>query len=224
MRLPDPDRGEERPERDESDHERARKPGRERRARDHCEAGREREDEERERDRPGTLVPGPQVRRRGERDERGEREREQERRRGGSITAKHPVRQRKRRRGQHEVQGKEQECLLLAQLDRDAKRRDGEECDGNDGGIAHEGNCSEDDGDDPDPDERDALTLREQELEVVVPDQEAHEAGGADAQKRQSDDGQEAVAREQHQHRAERADEGGNLGGIHGANLTLAIE
>ena len=48
--------------------ERAREPGRDRRTRDHREAGREREDEERQRDRSCALVPGPQVRRRGERD------------------------------------------------------------------------------------------------------------------------------------------------------------
>ena len=57
-------------ERDERDEERAREPVRERRASDDREPGDEREDEERERDRSRALVPRPQERRRGERDER----------------------------------------------------------------------------------------------------------------------------------------------------------
>jgi hypothetical protein len=75
LRLPDPDRGEDGAEGDDGPEERARKPRGERRPRDDAQSGREGEDEERERDRAGALIPGPEVRRRAEDDECHERQR-----------------------------------------------------------------------------------------------------------------------------------------------------
>ena len=59
-------------------------------------------------------------------------------RRRRALAAEHPIREREHGGGEHEVERQEQERLLVADLDRDAERRDGEQRDGHHGRIADE--------------------------------------------------------------------------------------
>ena len=136
------------------------------------------------------------------------------RRRGRPFAAQHPVREREHRRGEHEVEREQQECLLVAELDGDPERRDGEQRDRDDRGIADERNRAEDDREDSDDDEREPLGLGEEQLEVVVADEGARETGRSEAEEREAGEREEAVAREQHEHGAERPEERGDLGGV----------
>ena len=68
-----------------------------------------------------------------------------------------------------------------------------------------------------DDDERDPLALGEEQLEVVVADEEAGEAGRSDAEQHESGERHEAVARKQYEHGTERAGDRGDVCGIHRA-------
>ncbi len=212
MRLPDADRGEERAERDERHEERAREPVGDRAASHRREARDEREHEERERDSSGSLVPRPEERRRGQGHERGERQREQERGRGRSLTAQDPVREREHGGGDGEVEREEQEGLVVAELYGHAERCNCEECDGNGRRVARERHGADDRCRDAHRHERDSSGIFQQELHVVVADEGPREAAGGHPEEPEPGEREDAAARDQREHGAERSDERRDLG------------
>ena len=192
--------------------ERAREPVRDRAASDGREPGDEREDEERERDAAGALVPRPEERRRGQGHERGEREREQERGRRGSFAAQDAVREREHGGGDREVERKEQECLVVAELHGHAERCNGEERDGNCRRVARERHGEDDRCRDADHHERDSRRILQQELHVVVADEGPRETARGHSEEPEPGEREDAAARDQREHGAERSDERRDLG------------
>ena len=211
MRLPDADGGEERPERDQRAEQRARKPLRDRAARDGRQPGREGEHEERERDAAGAFVPRPQERRGRQRHERRQREREQERRRRRSFACEDAVCERERGCRDHEVQRQEQECLLGAQLDGDTERGGREHGDRDDRGVARERDGEHDRRCGADGDERYPSRVVEEELDVLVSDERPGETARRRAEQPETDERKDPAARDQRADRAQRAQERGDL-------------
>ena len=226
LRLPDPDRGEQGPECDERDEERAGQPAREWRPRDHGEPGDEREDEERERDRPRALVPRPQERRRGQRDERRERQREEEGRRRRSLPADDPIREREHRRCDDEVQREQQERLLAPQLDGEAERRRRQERDRSGGRVADEG-CGTDQRDQrSDSEERSIGRLGDEKPQVVAADQRQREAADRGGEEPEPEEREDPAAWDENEDCAERSDERRDLSDVcvlHGASTLRGV-
>ena len=214
MRLPDPDPGEQRAERDERHEQRAREPVGEGRSGDDRESGDEREDEERERDRSRTFVPGPQERRRGERDEGGERQGDQERGRLGALAPEDPVPEREDGGGDREVEREEQERLLLAELHGKTERCDCEQRDRHDGRVAGEGHGARDDDGDADAEERHAPRLVHEQPEVVATDERPRQPTACAAQEHEARQGKDASPGHEHEECAERPHERSHLSSV----------
>jgi len=126
----------------------------------------------------------------------------------------HAVRERENGRGEDEVQGNEQEGLFVADLDGDPERRDCEKRDRSCRRVTDQGHSSEDGGDRPDSDEGETCGLREEQLEVVVPDERAAQARGGEPEEGEAGKRKRSAAREKDEHRSERSQKRGDLGGI----------
>ena len=144
--------------------------------------------------------------------ERGERQREQERGRGRSLTAQDPVREREHGGGDDEVEREEQERLVVAQLYGHAERCNCEECDGNRRRVARERHGADDRRGDADRHERDSSGIFQEELHVVVADEGPREAAGGHPEEPEPGEREDAAARDQREHGAERSDERRDLG------------
>ena len=210
LRLPEPDGREERAERHERQEQRPREPGRERRPAGDGERGGEREQEERERDASVPLVPRPQERERRERDEGGQRKGEEEgRRRGRSPRT---TRYASARAADVSTRRQEEERILLTDLDGYPEGRGGEEDDRDDRRVAREGSPRAPRRARPFPGARRLRARRRCAPRRHLPRAIARALPSRRREGRSPRS--KAVARHEREHRAERPEDGGDLGGV----------
>ena len=100
-----------------------------------------------------------------------QRQRQEERRRRRALAAEDPVREREHGRRDDEVEREEQERLLASELDRNAKRRDREQCDRRDGRVADEQHGTDEREHGADDEKGRSLRLRHEKPQVVVADE-----------------------------------------------------
>ncbi len=122
--------------------------------------------------------------------------------------------------GEHEVEREEQERLLVAELDGDAKRRNCEQRDRCGLREACERSRDEDRGGERGSDERDSRGGGEQELDVVVAHERASDERRRDPEQHEPAEWHQATATEGDEGCSQRSDERSDLGGVgvfHGA-------
>ena len=110
-----------------------------------------------------------------------------------------------------EVEREQQERLLVAELDREAERRDGEEHDRNGCRVAGERNCDARRPQRRPTTKREPRRVVEEELDVVVADERPAEPAGGEPEEREPDEREDPAARDERKDGAERSDERGDL-------------
>ncbi len=214
VRLPDSDRGEQRAERDERDRSaRGSQSASGARATTASPAtnGNTKNASAR---RSRAVVPRPQERRRGERDEGGERKCDQKRGRRGPLATEDLVAECEDGGCDGEVERKQQERFLVAELHGNAKRSEGEEHDGHDRRVAGERHRTGNDGDDADGEKRHSRGLVHQQAEIVTADERPRQSTARGAQEHESGQGRQASPGHEDEECTERPDERSHLSGV----------